>query len=84
MKKNPYLGAIVHFVLPLGHNRAGEEVPAIITRTWGGSAGSVQLTPFIDLMNDYPVPPSACSSVRHCEDAEGCLRMPGTWNWPDA
>lgn len=72
----PTIGRIVGYVLPEGHNRAGEIRPAIITRVW--SEHCVQLTPFIDVANDQPVNPTSCSSVVSDESTE---KKPRTWHW---
>lgn len=72
----PSIGRIVGFVLPEGHRRAGEVVPAIITRVWENAAKAVQLTPFEDLANDGLVCPEECSSVEHSVEPR-----PRTWHW---
>lgn len=73
----PSIGRIVGYVLPEGQRRAGEVVPAIITRVWEGDTKSVQLTPFVDAANEAPVPPlHLCSSVEYSAE----LR-PRTWHW---
>lgn len=72
----PSIGRIVGFVLPEGHRRAGEVVPAIITRVWENAAKAVQLTPFEDIANDDIVLTAACCSVEY--SAEPRLR---TWHW---
>jgi hypothetical protein len=75
MKTSPTIGRIVRYVLPHGHNRAGQVVPAIITRVWDEQL--VQLTPFVDVANDQPIEAGACSSVPYDEAAK-----PRTWHWP--
>ena len=74
----PSVGRIVGYVLPPGHRRAGEVVPAIITRTWHGPSPSwcVQLTPFVDQANDNPVEATQCSSVIYSEELK-----PRSWHW---
>lgn len=74
----PSVGRIVGYVLPPGHRRAGEVVPAIITRTWHGPSPSwcVQLTPFVDQVNDNPVEATHCSSVIYSEELK-----PRSWHW---
>lgn len=74
----PSVGRIVGYVLPQGHRRVGEVVPAIITRIWNGPSPTwcVQLTPFVDQANDNPVGPSDCSSVTYSEELQ-----PHTWHW---
>jgi hypothetical protein len=77
MPQKPTIGRIVGYVLPEGHRRAGQVVPAIITRTWGESEyPAVQLTPFVDVSNDEPVNPTSCSSVVYDETLK-----PRTWHW---
>ena len=72
----PTIGRIVGYVLPEGHARAGEVVPAIITRTWGSDF--INLTPFVDVASDAPVNPTSCSSVMHDESA---TPKPRSWHW---
>lgn len=72
----PTIGRIVGYVLPEGHKRGGEVVPAIVTRVWGAGCTHVQLTPFVDQANDEPVIPMACSSVSYDE-----TKNPRTWHW---
>ena len=79
MGQPPTIGRIVGYVLPLSHRRAGEVVPAIITRIWPGAI-VVQLTPFVDVANDAPVPPDRCSSVPFAE-ASTQPYIGGTWHW---
>ena len=76
----PSIGRIVGFVLPAGHKRQGEIVPAIITRIHPNDGGQhsthVQLTPFVDAANDAPVPINACSLVPFSARPTPC-----TWHW---
>ena len=77
MPQQPTIGRIVGYVLPDGHRRAGQVVPAVITRTWGEcDYPAVQLTPFVDNANDEPVSPTSCSSVVYDEALK-----PRTWHW---
>lgn len=73
----PTIGRIVGYVLPSTHRRAGEVVPAIITRVFTEGGTTVQLTPFVDVANDWAVPESECSSVPHDDHA----MTPRTWHW---
>ncbi|MBL9187920.1 MAG: hypothetical protein JNK23_10605 [Opitutaceae bacterium] len=75
MNPKPTIGRIVGYVLPVTHSRAGQVVPAVITRTWGGT--TVQLTPFVDVANDTNPTSNECSSVAY--DAAGAT--PRTWHW---
>lgn len=77
MDQSLTIGRIVHYVLPNGHKRGGEDVPAIITRVHDKFGGCVQLTPFVDIANDEPVAPHECSSVIYSE-----TKGPRTWHWP--
>lgn len=72
----PTIGRIVGYVLPEGHSRAGQVVPAIVTRTSGGE--SINLTPFVDVANDEPVDPSECCSVM---PGRGATPPPRSWYW---
>lgn len=70
------IGRIVGYVLPVGHNRLGEVVPAVVTRVFTKGSDMVQLTPFIDVANDRPMSHTDCSSVHFDE-----TKQPRTWHW---
>ncbi|MBI3886152.1 MAG: hypothetical protein HY302_10530 [Opitutae bacterium] len=73
----PTIGRTVGYVLPVTHRRAGEIVPAVITRIFSEGSTTVQLTPFVDVANDEPVAAHDCSSVHYDEHA----KTPRSWHW---
>ena len=73
----PFIGRIVHFVLPNGEHR-----PAIIVRVWDSASSPesyVNLQVFTDSDNDGLQNTMWRISVR--QDVENMA--PGTWHWPE-
>ncbi len=73
-------GRIVHYVM---NTKQGDQQhrPAIITRVWDKSFGTVNLTVFTDWENDIEKSSTQfglvwATSVRYSEDKEN-----GTWHW---
>lgn len=78
-------GRIVHYVMLQEHtrNNQNEHRPAMIVNAHGGELpdGMVNLTVFIDGLNDVytgPSPTMSLGSVKYSESHE-----PGTWHWPE-
>lgn len=81
--QKPTIGRTVHYVLSPsdleGGKNAGEERPAVITRTWGDSS-CVQLTVFLDGANET-INGSPLLIKSSAEGSSG--PVPGCWHWPE-
>jgi hypothetical protein len=59
---SPNLGDQVLFVLDSGHS-AGEERPAIVTRTFAEHTGMVNLQVLTDALNDFSAGDPGCTGI---------------------
>lgn len=73
----PFVGAIVHYVIPDGPQR-GQHRPAIIVRLWNENRANLQV--FTDSVNDGGRYESGLTWAPSTQYSE--VPTPGTWHWP--